>query len=71
MRAKVKLPRSRRGWVFVGVFVAVVLLGSWPIIPLFNRNVLVFGMPLLMVWSVAIVFLTSFTMWLSGRMGVK
>ncbi len=71
MKAKVKLPRSRRGWVFLGVFVVVILLGSWPVVPLFNRNALVFGMPLLMVWSVAIVFLSSFAMWLSARMGVK
>lgn len=71
MKAKVKLPRSRRGWVFLGVFVGVILLGSWPVIPLFSRDVLVFGLPLLMVWSCVIVFLSTFVMWLSNRMGVK
>lgn len=54
MKAKVKLPKSRRGWVFLGLFVAVILPGNWPVVPLFNRNVLLFGLPLMTVWSLVI-----------------
>lgn len=68
---KVRLPKTRRDWVFLGLFVLVVILGSWPVIPLFSQNVVVLGMPLLMLWSYVIVFLTCFLMWLSARMGAK
>jgi hypothetical protein len=71
MRAKVRLPKTRLGWLFLGLFVLNVLIGTWPFIPLFNHNVIVLGLPLLMVWSYVVVFMTVFLMWLATRVGVK
>jgi hypothetical protein len=71
MKAKLRLPRTRLGWLFLVLFVVNVLIGSWPVIPLFNQNTIVLGLPLLILWSYIIVFTTVFLMWLATRMGIK
>jgi len=42
--------------------VGVIVIGLWPVIPLFNSDTIIFGMPVLMVWSVVIVILTTLVM---------
>ena len=45
-----------------GLVVGVIVIGVWPVIPLFNSDTIIFGMPVLMVWSVVIVILTTLVM---------
>ncbi|HWO78519.1 MAG TPA: hypothetical protein VNM69_21860 [Bacillus sp. (in: firmicutes)] len=69
MKATFKRPKSAKEWLSFSLIVFVILLGSWPVIPIFNKEVIVFGMPLIMTWSVFIIFLTTFIMWLINRIG--
>jgi hypothetical protein len=71
MKAKIRLPKTRLGWTFFVLFIFNVLIGIWPIVPLFNQNAIVLGLPLLMLWSYLIIFTTTFLMWLSSKMGVN
>ena len=71
MRAKVRLPKTRLGWLFLFLFIIDVMFGTWPFVPFFNQNKIVLGVPLLMLWVYIVVFTTTFLMWLSSKMGVK
>lgn len=62
MKKGIRWPNSARKWVCVGLVVGVIVIGVWPVIPLFNSDTIIFGMPVLMVWSVVIVFLTTAAM---------
>lgn len=62
MKSTFKLPKTGKGWFSVFLIVAVIAIGSWPIINIFDKEVIFFGMPLLMFWSVAIIFITTAVM---------
>ncbi|WP_156290594.1 hypothetical protein [Oceanobacillus salinisoli] len=69
MKATFKRPKTSKGWLSLGLIAFIILLGSWPVIHLFNREVIVFGLPLLMVWSIVLIFLTTFTMLFINKIG--
>lgn len=56
MRRLLVLPTSRAGWGLLIAFVALVLMGIWPVIGLVNRATLVMGIPLVVVWSYLVIF---------------
>lgn len=62
MNMKVRWPKSGRGWLSLAIVCAVLIVGLWPIIALFNSPALVFGLPVLLVWSIVILFLTTAAM---------
>ena len=67
MDMRLLMPTTARGWVSLGIIVLAILLGIWPVIPLFDRDVLVAGLPLLMVWSIAMLGITTLAMVLVNR----
>lgn len=67
MDMRFRTPTSAGGWVSLGIVAVVIVLGIWPVVVLFDRNVLVLGMPLLMVWSIAILFITTIAMVIINR----
>ncbi|WP_080872806.1 hypothetical protein [Oceanobacillus timonensis] len=69
MKATFKLPKTKRGWISVGLIIFVISLGSWPVIHLFDKEIILFGMPLLMVWSIAIILLTTLAMIIIDKIG--
>lgn len=62
MKNTFKLPKTGKGWFSVILVAIVIALGSWPIINLFNKELIIFGMPLLMFWSIVLIFLSSLVM---------
>lgn len=62
MNMRIRWPRTARGWLCFAIIMAVVVVGLWPIIALFNSPTLVLGVPLLLFWSVVILFLTTAAM---------
>lgn len=62
MDMRFRSPTTAAGWVSVGIVAAVLILGIWPVVALFNHPTLVFGLPVLMVWSIAILFISTFAM---------
>lgn len=71
MKNIVKLPKTKIGWGVLFLICSNVLLGTWPIISFFNNEVIIFGLPLLGLWSYAIAFLGSITMLLAMKLGVE
>lgn len=67
MRHPFVLPTSRAGWGLLIAFVVCVLAGIWPVIGLFNRAALLFGLPLLIVWSYVIIFACVGVMLIGNR----
>lgn len=67
MDMRLRTPTTARGWISIGIIFLVLLSGTWPVIVLFDANVLVLGMPLLMVWSTAILFITTAAMMIINR----
>ena len=62
------MPRSRRArWLLVA-FLLLLAAGCWPVIMLFNRPVVVAGLPLLALWSYVIVFASVALMALGNRL---
>ncbi|MCK1803407.1 hypothetical protein MTQ12_10165 [Brevibacterium sp. R8603A2] len=59
MNMKVRWPRTGRGWISFAIIMAVVIVGLWPIVALFNHAGLVLGVPALVFWSIVILFLTT------------
>ncbi|MBM7587408.1 hypothetical protein JOC86_003981 [Bacillus pakistanensis] len=70
MKATLRLPKTKLGWIFLSLIIVNVLLGSWPVIVLFNSDMLILGLPVIIFWSYVIVFTTTSIMWLASRMGV-
>jgi len=68
MDMRLRTPRTTKGWISIGIIAFVILIGVWPVVPLFNANTLVLGVPLLMVWSVAILFITTAAMVIINRL---
>lgn len=62
MNMRVRWPRSGRGWLSLAIVIAVVIVGIWPIIALFNSPALILGVPVLLLWSIVILFLTTAAM---------
>lgn len=71
MKATFRTPRTKKGWFGVIAILTVVLLGSWPVIPLLNQETILFGMPILMVWSVLLIIITTVTLMVLNKMGVN
>lgn len=67
MRHPFVLPTSCAGWGLLIAFVVCVLAGIWPVIGLFNRAALLFGLPLLIVWSYVIIFACVGVMLIGNR----
>lgn len=68
MDMRLRTPRTARGWISLSIIVVVILAGIWPIIPLFNTDTLIFGMPLLMVWAIVILFISTAAMVIVNRL---
>ncbi|SMY12011.1 hypothetical protein [Brevibacterium jeotgali] len=62
-----RAPTTAKGWISIGIIVLVLLSGIWPVIALFDANTLAFGLPLLMVWSIAVLFITTAAMVVINR----
>ena len=62
MNMKVRWPKTGRGWLSLAIIMAVVVVGLWPIVTLFNSPVLILGVPALLFWSIVILFLTTAAM---------
>ena len=69
MKATFKHPKTLKGWFSISLITFVIILGSWPVIHLVNKEIIVFGLPLLMVWSIVLIFLTTFSMVLINKIG--
>lgn len=68
LRQRLIMPRSRRArWLLVA-FLLLLAAGCWPVIMLFNRPVVVAGLPLLALWSYVIVFASVALMALGNRL---
>lgn len=62
MKNTFKLPKTGKGWFSVILVAMVIALGTWPIINLFDKEIIVLGMPLLMFWSIVLIFLSCLAM---------
>ncbi|MDS9471515.1 hypothetical protein [Sporosarcina pasteurii] len=71
MKATFRTPKTNKGWFGLMAILAIILLGSWPVIPLLNKTTILFGMPVLMVWSVALIILTTSTLMVLNKIGVN
>ena len=69
MKATFKLPKTNKGWFSLGLVLFAIFLGGWPVIPLLNHETILFGMPILMTWSIVLIFLVTFTMWFINKIG--
>lgn len=56
MRRLLVLPTTRAGWSLLIAFVALIVMGTWPVIGWVNRATLVLGLPLMVVWSYLVIF---------------
>ncbi|WP_299260296.1 hypothetical protein [uncultured Kushneria sp.] len=68
LRSRVIMPRSRRGCWLLAAFMLLLAAGCWPVIMLFNRPVVVAGLPLMALWSYVIVFASVALMALANRL---
>lgn len=71
MKATFRTPKTHKGWIGLFAILTVVILGSWPVIPLVNHETILFGMPILMVWSIILIFLTTGILMALNKMGVN
>ncbi|CAM4270405.1 DUF3311 domain-containing protein [Lacicoccus alkaliphilus] len=69
MKATFKVPKTKKGWISLGLVIFTLLIGIWPIIHLFNQEILIFGMPLLMFWSIIIIIVTTSVMVIINKIG--
>lgn len=69
MKATFKLPANKKQWFSLCFIIFTIMLGSWPIISLFNTTTIIFGVPILIVWSIFIIFFTTFVLWLINKIG--
>lgn len=64
-------PTTPKGKFCAVLFLIVILCSIVPIISLVNQPVLVLGMPMLMLWSIGIVFAVVIVLRLALHLGVK
>lgn len=69
MKSTFKLPKSKREWLSLFLIIFTIILGSWPIILLLNTTTIIFGLPILMIWSIFIIFFTTFVLWFINKIG--
>lgn len=67
MRCLLVLPTTRAGWGLLIAFVALVVMGTWPVIGWVNRATLVLGLPLMVVWSYLVIFACVAVMLVGNR----
>lgn len=67
MRRLLVLPTTRGGWGLLIAFVALVVMGTWPVIGWVNRATLVLGLPLMVVWSYLVIFACVAVMLVGNR----
>ncbi|QJQ96291.1 MULTISPECIES: hypothetical protein [Halomonadaceae] len=67
MHRLVVLPTTRAGWVLLAAFVLLVVAGIWPVIGWVNRATLIFGLPMLAVWSYVVIFACFAVMLIANR----
>ncbi|WP_227875763.1 hypothetical protein [Kushneria konosiri] len=68
LRQRLILPRTRRARGLLLAFLLLLAAGCWPVIMLFNRPVVVAGLPLMALWSYVIVFASVALMALGNRL---
>lgn len=56
MRLLLVLPTTCAGWGLLIAFVALIVMGTWPVIGWVNQATLVLGLPLMVVWSYLVIF---------------
>lgn len=71
MKAKFRIPKTNKGWFGLVVISTIVILGIWPVISFFNQELIFLGLPLIMVWSVGLIVITSGTLMVLNKMGVN
>ncbi|HZG71666.1 MAG TPA: hypothetical protein VEY51_09040 [Chondromyces sp.] len=69
MKATFKTPKTGKGWFSLILIIFTIILGSWPVITYLNHETILLGMPILMVWSIIIIFFTTFIMWFINKIG--
>ncbi|WP_456269301.1 hypothetical protein M1D97_03140 [Kushneria sp. AK178] len=62
------MPRSCRARGLLVAFMLLLAAGCWPVITIFNRPVVVAGLPLMALWSYVIVFSSVALMALANRL---
>ncbi|MBE0462380.1 MAG: hypothetical protein ACTIDY_12205 [Halomonadaceae bacterium] len=67
MRRLLVLPTTRAGWGLFIAFVALIVMGTWPVIGWVNRSILVLGLPLMVVWSYLVIFACVAVMLVGNR----
>lgn len=72
MKPTFKLPKTGKGWFGLSLIIFDLIIGCWPIILLFNKKTIVFGMPIMMTWSILVIIFTTLTLLVLNKMeGVK
>ena len=64
-------PTTKNGKIVAFLYLVVILCGIVPIISLVNKPIFVFGMPLLMCWSIAVVLMVVIVLQIAQKLGVK
>ena len=64
-------PTTTKGKIVAVLFLIVILCSIVPIISMVNQPTLVLGMPLLMLWSIGIVFAVVIVLRIALHWGVK
>lgn len=67
MRRLLVLPTTRAGWGLLTAFLALLAMGTWPVIGWVNRATLVLGLPLMVVWSYLVIFACVVVMLVGNR----
>lgn len=62
-------PKSAKSKAFFIMYAILALCGLWPVIAIFNRPVLFFGLPLLEVWSFFVAIATAAVLFLADIRG--
>jgi len=63
-------PRTAKGKIIAVLFLLLILCASVPIINFVNKPILVFGMPMLMAWSLGLVFAIVIVLRVAMKWGV-
>lgn len=69
MKATFKIPKTGKGWACFALILFTIALGGWPVVPFLNTETLVLGMPIIMVWSIFIIFFTTLVMVFIDKIG--
>lgn len=64
-------PTTRNGKIVALLYLVVILSAIVPVINYVNKPIFVFGMPLVMFWSIAVVLLVVIVLQIAQKLGVK